>query len=499
MTSDGSLLALRDAYLHNRIDVFDVTGRVVRSMTVDDRASTIETMHWLRMDCLVLQRADEILALNPMTSELRYRIPLDAKLIDFGLDRSWMAIPALGGVLIVDKATGKSMKWLNSEIPGICTDLAVSPDHRRVAASMMSPLKRPVGSPDQSNRLDEQSQLGMGSTSASSSVATYQRSLVLWDIDSGNSERLEKLSTKATPPFASMGMVWVGTSHLWISSNWLFDVETRSHVGTDLRFETTVQGVKESQRVGTVRQSPDGRLWREVGDPYRFKQRSSRSSEQLVPVGNPHCQLVVQQLESSAGLLSRADRKLLTPFTTGVAVTADVFDTQTNRLFAQELLSNAVAAGYSVKPNGFRVELQGTLGEDKGLIKFKNSTMGIPKVDLTYRFLFPNGTEVMKTKFGHNYVASGSKYLVKSDTEHFIGGNPDGIEYLTRYLFDFKGLDPMQAMADEMFSGHVPMLLSSHVKTPTDSYLEIGGSYTKLPISLNAIGELDTNRHVATE
>jgi hypothetical protein len=226
--------------------------------------------------------------------------------------------------------------------------------------------------------------------------------------------------------------------------------------------------------------SPDGRLWISLGNTRGISSYGQPRVWRALNIPNPSGE--------TEGRVLAEDRQYISLRKTPVRVEVDFGSPERSRRVANQLAAGLKEQGIALGPAGWvlqmshKVEdslltLQGGLSGQEG--------MKVPKVLFTLALLDPEGKQVWQEESEGLFAQMGSRYYLKSRQGGLAVGTLPGTR--TDY-YDFGKQGMRTAVVNEILDTRALGVKLSGSIAPW--MLKAGGSYCKLPLSLELPGTL---------
>jgi hypothetical protein len=213
-----------------------------------------------------------------------------------------------------------------------------------------------------------------------------------------------------------------------------------------------------------------GGVWAAVNEPVEpAAPGASRSPWQRVAVPNPK--------GDDAALLPGGGEVAFGPGAT-VRVEVNVGGEAKSLAVARRAAGLLAGRGLVIGPGGWVLRADHSFSETGQ--KLSNLTTGEPttslvRMDVTWRLLAPDGTEVWKGGDGIGWDPTRSKYRDRTPSAPFVPAGPNAQVRITRV--DFGGLNPRAAMSGELVEQY-----TDQYAPPPPPVLKAGGAYKLLPL-----------------
>lgn len=442
----GNRFAYSDPATPGRVEIFDAEKKWIGGFFPGGKKSVVEWIHLLSDDRVLTQTDGVLSAYTLAEGKLTRDFALDGDFIgphEFSADKQLLAIGRSAGIDFIDLKSGQVLNRLQCPWEGLVTDMAFSPDGKRLAVIFVS---------------DPETAVSLSRGADNGKYDSIPISLLVWDLTTGEGQS----HGVAIARFATIG--WLTADHLALL-NWDPKVY-------DLKLETTLLSLKLPTFSAWPASSPpfrraaDGRFWIAAPDNREHENKETHT-------WRPHG--IIDPSGAEFAPLFAADRKLFDCQKTPISVVLDVGDKKLAQKHGEEvILTELQRRGFTIGPGGATLKISPQVMDTSDVLAFgMNVSMKIPKIVYQWELTDKDGLSLWQGTTETRFPTLASKYYVGGVTM------PGGPQSGTMEKYDFKGRNPKTAMVEEMFE--IGFGLQPPESLP-HSMLKGAGKYVRLPL-----------------
>ncbi len=439
MSPDGRRFAVADAEVGGRMEVWSIEPKRLFAFRSGQRDGELifwtgwsndQTLWTLQAGTLSSWKIDDQKAIGQFAIAGDYRRPMI-----FSPDRKLLLASRGTSFDLLDTETGQCRARLTLNPDTFVFDAAFGPDGRQLAVVFAS-------SSETAETLIRGTDYNFQRNTDSELLRDTSMVVGLWDLSTG------EVRINDTP-IQVIRVAWAGPEHLILCRP--------APAVYDLKLDRLV-----FWEPGSMKRSPDGRLWHAhaIGSPPMPGFSPSSLTANLTDQERP---------------FFAEDRRLYDPLSETVQVELDMGDEGLARKYAPALLEHLQSRGWKIGPSPrvIRVTTHATGSNEE--IRFENGqTIEIPQIAYHWQLLDEKGQEISRGVSVGRFNARDTKYATRPDLEirKRIGDD----------AFFFGAKDPETAILEEILelgSGLADSPL------PTVPRLIVGGQYLDIPVKLS--------------
>jgi hypothetical protein len=405
LSMDGERLALRDPSSHDRVDVWDTSGKRLIGLRPIPGAM-LEWIGWSANNYLLTIGQGQLMAWDLPGGRAVYDVSISSPNVAAALSpgRTWLAIGTKGGVYAIDTATGRGLGRLDvgNESAWGWIALALSSDGQRLCGVIRHPPPAfaPAGIYGWLTRWNDNKPAGELVWSTLWDVCT-------WDLTTGHRSNLFPIWTDVASPQWNP-LHWCGANYVLLGGRNLIDLEHRV---------VSRSYAPPSQAI--VSGSPDGRLW--YLDPSPVTEAKAVTLRAYRPP-------------------SPADATVVCCPGTAVVVTCEGAGPERDKQFAATLRILLDHEGYKSGPGGWTMRVKTEIFDTlERLPQDAANGPTVPAILITIRWINPQGKEAGSEAYSAVFQRKQSKYYVRPRTGE------------TAEKYQFTGKEQRPAILDEIW------------------------------------------------